>query len=544
MDAPITKRLIVSGLTPAISAEDISRRLTTFGTVKAADGFGLPDGVGQPRKFGYVTLETTVGKLSKCMNLLSGSTWKGAKLRFGEAKPDFAERIALENRKAAEEPPKKKRVKRNVGVYGEDMSLVTSQNAAQKSGWKVSSLGRITTPVKMRPSHPLIEPVEVKKPKKTKTDDKGLKKKKRIKDPDSRARRKTIDMTKYGSTHLKGMWLDLEVSGSSRKSPPREFELSSSSSSSRSSESDDEPAAIIPSPSPSLAVPEIVAGPSTVQQSIAPIFPVPVQAPQETVDISQEKSQTLNLLNSLFGQDDDDWIGQESVGSDIDADELVKGDKMLVDDDRVDFEIVPKNAPLKATQHIESDEEEDEDEDARMDIDRKEPEKAVSPPKQPTLKDLFAPREDEGGFSLLGHLDLDIELDEDAPFLAEDPIAQQSHTHETYAPSIPVSQPYQQSQNIQAPLSLNPRQALFFPLSLSEPASVRARQRDVYDIAKDNGWNWRDPAVGFYRTGTEEDIKKRWEESKGDLTRDWKRRSREAGKVNRRKRGGVDDAEL
>lgn len=62
------------------------------------------------------------------MNLLSGSTWKGAKLRFGEAKPDFKERcfincphcwtvfhdsklnmyiisrIALENKVAAEAP--------------------------------------------------------------------------------------------------------------------------------------------------------------------------------------------------------------------------------------------------------------------------------------------------------------------------------------------------------------------------------------------------------------------------------------------------------
>lgn len=26
------------------------------------------------------------------MNVLSGSTWKGAKLRIGEAKPDFRER--------------------------------------------------------------------------------------------------------------------------------------------------------------------------------------------------------------------------------------------------------------------------------------------------------------------------------------------------------------------------------------------------------------------------------------------------------------------
>jgi len=32
---------------------------------------------------------------------------------------------------------------------------------------------------------------------------------------------------------------------------------------------------------------------------------------------------------------------------------------------------------------------------------------------------------------------------------------------------------------------------------------------------------------------------KRWEEAKGDLTRDWKRRHREAVK-SRRRRGGVD----
>jgi hypothetical protein len=66
MDAPVTKRLIISGLTPSITADDISRRLTSFGAVKAADGFGLPNGVGETRKFGYVTLETTTGKLAKC----------------------------------------------------------------------------------------------------------------------------------------------------------------------------------------------------------------------------------------------------------------------------------------------------------------------------------------------------------------------------------------------------------------------------------------------------------------------------------------------
>ena len=63
----ITKRLHISGLTPAITADDISRRLSTFGSVKCVDGIGLLDGLGAPRKFGYITIETTVGKLAKCM---------------------------------------------------------------------------------------------------------------------------------------------------------------------------------------------------------------------------------------------------------------------------------------------------------------------------------------------------------------------------------------------------------------------------------------------------------------------------------------------
>ena len=92
MDEPITKRIHISGLTPAISQQDLANRLSSFGTVKSVDGFGLLDGVGQPRKFAYATLETTKGKLARCMNLLSGVTWKGAKLRLGEAKPDFRER--------------------------------------------------------------------------------------------------------------------------------------------------------------------------------------------------------------------------------------------------------------------------------------------------------------------------------------------------------------------------------------------------------------------------------------------------------------------
>ena len=108
----ISKRLHISGLTPAISFDDISQRLGSFGSVTALDGLGKLDALGQPRKFAYATLQTTKPQLSRCalstlslslshslflivvigMNALSGSTWKGAKLRIGEAKPDFHER--------------------------------------------------------------------------------------------------------------------------------------------------------------------------------------------------------------------------------------------------------------------------------------------------------------------------------------------------------------------------------------------------------------------------------------------------------------------
>lgn len=62
----ITKRLHVSGLTPAIRPSDLSQKLGSFGTVKALDGFDKVDGLGEPRKFGYVTIETTKTKLARC----------------------------------------------------------------------------------------------------------------------------------------------------------------------------------------------------------------------------------------------------------------------------------------------------------------------------------------------------------------------------------------------------------------------------------------------------------------------------------------------
>jgi len=104
------KRIIVSGLTHTISISDLTNRFSAFGVVKAVDGLGKLDALGQPRKYAFVTLESTPAMHAKCtytssiscfwsatnnflgFNLLSGTIWKGTKLRLGEAKPDYAER--------------------------------------------------------------------------------------------------------------------------------------------------------------------------------------------------------------------------------------------------------------------------------------------------------------------------------------------------------------------------------------------------------------------------------------------------------------------
>ncbi|KAI5982779.1 hypothetical protein EDD15DRAFT_2319803, partial [Pisolithus albus] len=91
----VTKRLHVSGLTPSTTPTDILNRFSTFGLVKSLDGFGKLDALDDPRRFAYVTLQGKEKDVAKCMNVLSGSTWKGTRLRIGEAKPDYRQRYVV-----------------------------------------------------------------------------------------------------------------------------------------------------------------------------------------------------------------------------------------------------------------------------------------------------------------------------------------------------------------------------------------------------------------------------------------------------------------
>jgi hypothetical protein len=91
MAETVSKRLHISGLTPSLSAADICTRFSGFGTVSNATGFGTLDANGTARKFAYLTLDASEDKLKRCLSSLSGTVWKGAKLRIGEARPDFKE---------------------------------------------------------------------------------------------------------------------------------------------------------------------------------------------------------------------------------------------------------------------------------------------------------------------------------------------------------------------------------------------------------------------------------------------------------------------
>lgn len=87
----------------------------------------------------------------------------------------------------------------------------------------------------------------------------------------------------------------------------------------------------------------------------------------------------------------------------------------------------------------------------------------------------------------------------------------------------------------QALVTFDPSLPFFFPLSEEDRAGMKGRAKDQLDVMKEQGSDWRK----FCRTQTPEEIKQRWEEQKVELTKDWKRRHREAIK-SRRRRGGGD----
>lgn len=111
------------------------------------------------------------------------------------------------------------------------------------------------------------------------------------------------------------------------------------------------------------------------------------------------------------------------------------------------------------------------------------------------LQDIFAPRE-EVGFSLVSQLELDLE---DEPIFDTQAVT-----------DAPVDPP--------PSIAFTPRQTSFFPDAKSHLLDFPGKGKDF----------------NFFCVDNDEEIERRWEESRVELTRGWKKRWREAGKTRRR----------
>lgn len=358
------------------------------------------------------------------MNLLSGVTWKGARLRIGEAKPDFRERcvltpsrqvlffdflsssfrIQLENESLkrsattsdAEPPKKRRRLPRGVqGVHAADMSLVTSENASSHPGWRITSLGRLIRPMRMRPGHPLPQTnlpthtgkLKIQAPNKAK---------RKLRSPPSRARRRTIDPTKWGSQHLKGVFLDAEIAMSRQATisdaAPIQQQIPGAANieeaESEESEHEEEPT----SPSRVHSAVQTASSNSRTQTIAAPELPPTaptskIQREAWAENLDQEKKSALGLLQTLFGDKGDEWGDKESLDSDLEMDAGL---------DHANAEVLDVVNTEDLTQ-----------EQSQMDAEvgspqAQQPSAASTAPSAPVhvtkLKDLFAPREEQGSF--------------------------------------------------------------------------------------------------------------------------------------------------
>ncbi|KAF7308154.1 hypothetical protein HMN09_00663100 [Mycena chlorophos] len=523
-----------SSTTTADLQTSLRAHFSKFGnTVTAVDGLGALDGVGQPRRFGYVSVQGGEAGISKCVNSLSGSMWKGVKVRVGDAKPDYAQRIAAEN--ASPPTPTRKRKRSTAGVHAPDMSLVTPENAATRRGWTVSAMGRVLRPMRMRPARPLPPPLDAVssssfKTKKAKMGE-GKRERKRRRDPDVRARRKTIDVTRWGSVQLKGVFLE-NAGAAKSKDDDLEVKMDLVDEDGSSSTSDEDEAEPAPAPKPVASLPKPSA--DKPQTKPAPIVPPPKPVPatlrqqppqRHAMDLVEEKNDTLRLLESLFGghgSEAKEWGGRESGGSDVDEEELLAvGGPMQGDDGEEDgIEFVPMDVDGDGDEQVEDDEEEEEEEEV--------PAAPIAAPAEPStttrIKDLFAPHADAGGTfsSTLLRAIADDLIDRRRLLVtwASRPRAGRRYRRHKCSSLRPRRLP-----KSAIPITPDPKQPLFFPLASSFGSSTnntKAHQRDILDVTKDAGHS-----THFCKTETDEEIRAKWEAEKVELTRDWTRQWKE-----------------
>ncbi|KAN0127668.1 hypothetical protein V8E53_014508 [Lactarius tabidus] len=178
------------------------------------------------------------------------------------------------------------------------------------------------------------------------------------------------------------------------------------------------------------------------------------------------------LLSAMFGEADTDWGGTESIDSDVEMADIPRAPSDPLEPN--DFSVVPADErkggpPLIAGKRT-----------------------SQSSTKN-QLKGLYSPLR-EVGFSLIGHLNLDTDLDEPA------------------FPNAAGPAPFAPSSCRTLSVAIFPSLPFFFPRNLKGRVQL----------------------VGFPRTEAETEICARYEAACRELTRERKRRHREAAKSRRR----------
>jgi hypothetical protein len=123
-------------------------------------------------------------------------------------------------------------------------------------------------------------------------------------------------------------------------------------------------------------------------------------------DLAAEKATALRLLYSMFGEADEDWGGAENVDSDMErevaaaANSALHASQSFSSHDAADFEVVP--AAQMASKKSSIDQRQTAQTTTATAVAPRNPD-PVQPPTATKLKDLFAPREEEGERISFGH---------------------------------------------------------------------------------------------------------------------------------------------
>ena len=300
--------------------------------------------------------------------------------------------------------PRKRRRLTARGVHARhahDMSPVTPSNVHQRPQWRVTPLGRLIRPMRMRPARPLGPPLDILKTQNPQVQSKGKEGRKRRRAaaaaPPTRARRLTIDPLRWGSVHLSGVFLGGERA---MVSPAQAMGGESSGRSGESTEVDaDEEVENILDASQSPADDNDVSDVPPRAEPSAPSRSPSIPDDTTSADLATEKEKALRLLYSMFDEADEDWGGAESVDSDVEQEVAAQTRANAVphisqgsgSHYAADFEVVP--APQRVSK--------------KFSVDRQQASQTATTTVEPRnpdcvqlqatkLKDLFAPREEEG----------------------------------------------------------------------------------------------------------------------------------------------------